>query len=120
MHGTVADMVARSDVSTSLRKGILEFCVLALVEHDDRYSTEIVTTLAESGNLTASEGTIYPLLARLRRSGLVESTWAESASGPPRRYYRISKTGVAALENFRNDWIAFRQAVDRIIGAENR
>lgn len=65
--------------------------------------------------MLTSEGTIYPLLSRLRRDGLVESTWSESPSGPPRRYYRITEAGRAALDAFRQEWSRFRAAVDSVV-----
>jgi PadR family transcriptional regulator, regulatory protein PadR len=65
--------------------------------------------------MVTSEGTIYPLLSRLRRDGLVESTWQESPSGPPRRYYRLTESGRAALETFKREWDRFRDAVDHFV-----
>jgi PadR family transcriptional regulator PadR len=105
-----------AQLSTSLRRGTLEFCVLALVEHDDRYGTEIVRRLGEERGLAASEGTIYPLLSRLRRVGWIDSKWRESATGPPRRYYSLTDDGRAALAHFRTEWVSFRQTVDRLVG----
>jgi PadR family transcriptional regulator, regulatory protein PadR len=103
-------------LSTGLRRGTLEFCVLAMVEHEDRYGTEIVRRLGQEPNLAAGEGTIYPLLSRLRRLGWMDSKWAESPSGPPRRYYALTAAGRAALEHFRIEWVSFRQTVDRLVG----
>jgi PadR family transcriptional regulator PadR len=62
-----------------------------------------------------SEGTIYPLLSRLRRDGLVETTWRESSTGPPRRYYRLTKDGRASLAAFKDEWGRFRDAVDDLV-----
>ena len=103
-------------LSTSLRRGTLEFCVLAMVEHEDRYGTEIVRGLGEEASLAASEGTIYPLLSRLRRAGWLDSKWSESPSGPPRRYYTLTDGGRSALAHFRAEWVSFRQTVDRLVG----
>ncbi|MBV8948748.1 MAG: PadR family transcriptional regulator, partial [Solirubrobacterales bacterium] len=77
-------------VISQLRRGVLEFCVLALLQSDDRYGLELVRALSEGTGLVTTEGTLYPLLGRLRREGAVETTWRESPSGPPRRYYRIT------------------------------
>jgi PadR family transcriptional regulator, regulatory protein PadR len=109
-------MADAAPLSTSLRRGTLEFCVLALVEREDRYGNELVRRLGDEPNLAASEGTIYPLLSRLRRVGWLDSKWAESPSGPPRRYYALTAAGRAALENFRSEWVSFRQTVDRLVG----
>ncbi len=67
------------------------------------------------GQIIASEGTLYPLLARLRRNGLVETSWRESNSGPPRRYYHLTSDGELALASFKKQWRVFRDAVDEIL-----
>jgi PadR family transcriptional regulator len=99
-----------------MRRGTLQYCVLALLAGDQRYGFDLVRALAEADGMVTSEGTIYPLLARLRRDGFVESTWQESPSGPPRRYYRLTDGGHAALEGFRREWSRFRDAVDHFVG----
>jgi PadR family transcriptional regulator len=99
---------------TELRRGIVEHCVLALIRDHESYAFEIVRVLGAQG-LVTSEGTIYPLLARLRRDGLVATVWRESSSGPPRRYYRITDDGRRALDAFVVDWTAFRDAVDALL-----
>lgn len=98
-----------------LRRGVLESCVLALVRDEESYGFDIVRALTAAGNLLTSEGTIYPLLARLRRDGLVTTTWRESESGPPRRYYRITDEGCRALDAFVTDWQRFTAAVDALL-----
>ena len=98
-----------------LRRGSVEHCVLALLSHGERYGFDLARTLADSGGLIGSEGTIYPLLARLRKNGLVESTWQESAEGPPRRYYQLTEAGQLALTAFIDHWKVFRAAVDGIL-----
>ena len=112
-------MADGSELSSSLRRGTLEFCVLAIVETQDRYSTEIVRSIGMEKQLTTSEGTIYPMLSRLRRSGLLGGEWVESANGPPRRYYHLTDAGKLALENFRREWVQFSRAVDRIVRTED-
>ena len=84
-----------------MRKGTLQYCVLALLADEERYGFDLVRSLAETDGMVTSEGTIYPLLSRLRRDGLVETTWRESTSGPPRRYYQLTAAGRAALDAFR-------------------
>ena len=100
---------------TELRRGVLEYCVLAVVRDDESYAFDIVRELASAGELVTSEGTIYPLLSRLRRDRLVTTTWRESDAGPPRRYYRITDDGRRALDGFALDWARFRRAVDAIL-----
>ncbi|MFI8209306.1 PadR family transcriptional regulator [Streptomyces werraensis] len=101
-----------SKVESQLRKGVLEYCVLALMRDEPRYGVELVQSLEASGTLAASQGTVYPLLSRLRRADLVSTTWRESPSGPPRRYYQLTDAGLAALDDFAQIWPAFRDAVD--------
>jgi len=109
-------MVAtRETTMPQLRRGVLEFCVLALLRDDERYGFELVRTLAGADGLVTSEGTLYPLLGRLRREGLVETTWRESRSGPPRRYYRVTAPGRAALGAFSEEWARFRASVDTML-----
>jgi PadR family transcriptional regulator, regulatory protein PadR len=76
---------------------------------------DLVRTLAQADGLITSEGTIYPLLSRLRRDGLVTTTWHESSSGPPRRYYGLTPAGHQALELFTAEWDRFTNAVDRLL-----
>ena len=104
---------------TELSRGVVEHCVLALVRDEESYAFEIVRALGERG-LVTSEGTIYPLLARLRRDGLVETTWRESDSGPPRRYYRITAAGRHILDGFTTDWTTFCAAVDSLLADGER
>jgi PadR family transcriptional regulator, regulatory protein PadR len=101
-------------VLANLRRGTIEFCVLALVQDEPRYALDLARDLADAELLT-SEGTLYPLLSRLRRDGLVSTSWVESPSGPPRRYYRTTAAGSRALTGFSGHWVAFRDAVDRLI-----
>jgi PadR family transcriptional regulator PadR len=107
-------MVAAS-VFTQLRRGTLEYCVLALLRGRERYGFELVRALGDVDGLVTSEGTIYPLLGRLRRDGLVDTSWQESESGPPRRYYRLTSQGLHALDTFAEDWVRFRDSVDKIL-----
>ena len=114
--GTLQYMVAKQDaLLAQMRRGTLEYCVLALLAEEERYGFDLVRGLAEMDGMVTSEGTIYPLLGRLRRDGLVETTWQESPAGPPRRYYRLTESGRAALEGFRLEWRRFRDAVDHFV-----
>ena len=109
-------MVATQDaLLAQMRRGTLQYCVLSLLADEERYGFDLVRGLAEMDGMVTSEGTIYPLLSRLRRDGLVESSWQESPSGPPRRYYRLTDAGRSALEAFRLEWRRFRDAVDNFV-----
>jgi PadR family transcriptional regulator PadR len=110
-------MVAGEAQLTQMRRGAIEYCVLALLRDRERYGFELVRELSAADGLVTSEGTVYPLLTRLRREGLVETTWQESNQGPPRRYYSITSEGNQSLESFVDQWTRFRSAVDRMLEA---
>jgi PadR family transcriptional regulator PadR len=98
-----------------MRRGAIEYCVLALLQSEDRYGFEITRELSEADGLVTSEGTVYPLLTRLRNDGMVDTYWRESTEGPPRRYYRITPNGKRALKSFVEQWARFRDSVDAIL-----
>jgi len=89
--------------------------VLALPERRPHYGFDLVQESAQVDGMVTSEGTIYPLLGRLRRDHLVDTDWQESSSGPPRRYYRLTADGERALELFRDEWLVFRTGVDTLL-----
>ena len=105
---------------SQLRRGVLEYCVLALLREQERYGFELVRSLSAVDGLVTSEGTIYPLLTRLRKEALVSTFWQESDSGPPRRYYRLTDAGAAALTTFSDDWARFRDGVDALLTSGGR
>ncbi|MGW3042404.1 PadR family transcriptional regulator [Kitasatospora sp. NPDC001159] len=102
-------------VATQLRKGVLEYCVLALLRDGPRYGVELLQELGRYPMLATSQGTIYPLLSRLRRAGLADTFLRDSASGPSRRYYTLTDAGRGALEEFTALWPAFRETVDHVL-----
>jgi len=97
-----------------LKKGVLEMCVLALVSGGDNYAYDIASRMAEAVGM--GEGTIYPLMRRMQNDGLVSTYLQESESGPPRKYYRLTKSGALALKNQIAEWLAFESAVRKILG----
>jgi PadR family transcriptional regulator, regulatory protein PadR len=103
---------------SQLRRGALELCVLSLLGEQELYGFELVRRLSEVDGMVTTEGTIYPLLSRLRREGWVTTSWQESESGPPRRYYALSKDGERALAAAREEWSRFRDAVDTLLQGE--
>ena len=108
-------MAVTTAVAAQLRRGVLEYCVLALLLDDDRYGFELVRTLSAVDGMVTSEGTVYPLLSRLKKEGLVATTWRDSDSGPPRKYYAITAGGRLALAQFQQEWRGFRAAVDSFL-----
>jgi PadR family transcriptional regulator PadR len=105
---------------TELRRGVLGPCVLALLEERPRFGLELVRDLDDAGNLLSSDGTVYPLLNRLRDAKLVTSEWRDEDGERPRRYYSITRDGRQALEEFRSDWSGFAVAVGRVLGRPAR
>lgn len=111
---------ATDKLLAQLRRGSIEYCVLALLRDRDRYGFELTKALAAADGLVTSEGTVYPLLARLRQDGLVETSWVESSQGPPRRYYQLTREGREALEAFVVQWRRYRDAIDQLLDEEVR
>ncbi len=101
-----------------MRRGAIEYCVLALLRNEARYGFDLTRRLSESDGLVTSEGTVYPLLSRLRNDGLVDTFWQESPHGPPRRYYELTEDGREALDSFTAQWRRFRDAVDQLISED--
>jgi PadR family transcriptional regulator, regulatory protein PadR len=120
--GTMYCMVPGEDTNwlAQIRRGVAEQCVLALLTGGEKYGFELARELGARGQIIASEGTLYPLLARLRRNGLVETSWRESNAGPPRRYYHLTRDGELALASFTKQWRVFRDAVDEILSEGSR
>ena len=102
------------NVLTQLRRGTIEYCVLAVLADSEEYAFELVRRLSAVDGLVTSEGTIYPLLARLRRDGLVTTTWQESDAGPPRKYYQLTPAGHRGLAGFTEE--AELRADDLVVG----
>jgi PadR family transcriptional regulator PadR len=101
-------------IPIQLKKGALEMCVLALLARGESYAYEIASTLASG--IGMGEGTIYPLMRRMQDDGLVDTRLVESSSGPPRKYYRLTPAGRAALIAQKREWLMFTGAVDRLLG----
>ncbi|MEA5153184.1 PadR family transcriptional regulator [Raineyella sp.] len=110
----------RADHLTQLRKGALELAVLALLDRAPSYGFEIVEGLAGLSGLEATTGTIYPLLTRLKNSGLVGTTWRESPKGPPRKYYTLSDAGRTELADQAAAWRQVVAAMDTLLREESR
>ena len=104
-----------ADVGAQLRKGVVEYCVLGLLDREPMYGWQLSELLTSRG-LIASIGTLYPMLTRLRTQGLVSTFEQASESGPTRKYYRLTDAGVQELAAFREQWADFSSAVDDIVG----
>lgn len=102
------------NTQAQMRKGILEFCILSILEKKEAYPSEILETLKEA-KLIVVEGTLYPLLTRLKNMELLAYRWEESNSGPPRKYYCLTKMGQTFLEELQSTWNELHTAVSKII-----
>jgi len=100
---------------TELRRGVLGPCVLALLEVRPRFGLELVRDLSAADGLLTSDGTVYPLLNRLRDAGLVTSQWRDAEGERARRYYSITQAGRASLAEFRDDWAQFAATVGAVL-----
>ncbi|MDP1620844.1 MAG: PadR family transcriptional regulator [Bacteroidales bacterium] len=101
--------------NAQMRKGVLELCILAIIAAQDAYASDIITKLKEA-RLIVVEGTLYPLLTRLKNDGLTVYRWEESKSGPPRKYHQITEPGKRALAELKSDWQNLITSVEKIIG----
>ena len=102
--------------ATQLRKGILEYCVLSALAEAPLYGYDIVRQLRDIECLVISEGTIYPILSRLKKEGLVDTYLEESPEGPARKYYRLTARGKAMLEKMKAAWTDITAGVRRACG----
>ena len=101
------------NVKSQMRKGMLEYCVMLLLSKKSYYSSDIIDEL-ERANLIVVEGTLYPLLSRLKKEALLDYDWQESPSGPPRKYYKLTPEGKAVLEALEESWQQLAGTVEGI------
>jgi len=101
-------------LDTQLKKGVLEMCVLTVLERKDCYGYELVSDISKT--IAISEGTIYPLLRRLKNEEYVDTYLQESTDGPPRKYYRLTKKGKAASEELLKEWKEFNININQLLG----
>jgi PadR family transcriptional regulator PadR len=106
------------NTTAQMRKGILEFCILSLISGHDLYTSEILEAL-KKGKMLVVEGTVYPLLTRLKNADLLHYRWEESSSGPPRKYYSLTPKGEAFLSELQKVWSELNKAVKTITQNKN-
>ncbi|RMF29658.1 MAG: PadR family transcriptional regulator [Bacteroidetes bacterium] len=100
------------NAKAQMRKGVLELCILSIIAREEAYPSDIIRKLKEA-ELIVVEGTLYPLLTRLKNAGLIHYNWRESKSGPPRKYYHITEEGKAFLEGLMATWNQLVRAVNQ-------
>lgn len=101
------------NTKAQMRKGILEFCILSLIEQREMYVSDLIDEL-KKGKLDVVEGTLYPLLTRLKNGEFLSYRWEESTGGPPRKYYQITEKGKLFLAELRNTWNELTESVNDI------
>jgi len=101
------------NTKAQMRKGVLEFCILSILSDGDAYPTEIIERMKQA-RLVVVEGTLYPLLTRLKNMGLLSYRWEESTSGPPRKYYRLTELGQQFLRELESTWDDLVASVDQV------
>lgn len=101
------------NAKSQMRKGMLEYCVLLLLSREAAYANDIIVRLKDA-ELIVVEGTLYPLLTRLKREGLLSYEWRESSQGPPRKYYALTDEGRTFLKGLDVAWTALTHTVDRL------
>jgi len=106
------------NTQTQMRKGILEYCILSIIGRGETYASDIIAEL-KTAQLLVVEGTLYPLLTRLKNNGLLTYNWVESTSGPPRKYYTLSADGRNVLEQLDKTWHELVFAVQTAVGKNN-
>ena len=106
------------NTKAQMRKGILEFCILSLIHQREMYVSDLIDEL-KKGKLDVVEGTLYPLLTRLKNSEFLSYRWEESTGGPPRKYYQITEKGKLFLNELQNTWIELTDSVNQITKKQN-
>ena len=106
------------NTQVQMRKGILEFCILHIISRGEVYASDMLEELT-AAKIMVVEGTLYPLLTRLKNAGLVEYKWVESVSGPPRKYYTLTITGQEFLNDLQNTWDELVASTQQIIKHKN-
>ncbi len=101
------------NTKAQMRKGILEFCILLVISRDRVYASEILTEL-KTADLLVVEGTLYPLLSRLRTLGFLDHSWEESKSGPPRKYYTLTDKGKDVLKELKTTWKTLSTSINSL------
>jgi PadR family transcriptional regulator PadR len=101
------------NVKSQMRKGLLEYCILLLLEKEQAYASDVITKLQDA-RLIVVEGTLYPLLTRLKNSELLSYQWVESTQGPPRKYYSLTPKGEEFLSELEASWSDLNRTIEHI------
>ena len=107
------------NTKAQMRKGVLEYCILSILRDGEAYTSDILETL-KGAKMLVVEGTIYPLLTRLKNAGLLAYRWEESTSGPPRKYYALTETGQLFLNELNTTWSDLQMAVKKVTSEKTK
>ena len=102
-----------SNLKSQMRKGLLEYCIRSIISRDEAYASDILDILKTS-QLLVVEGTLYPLLTRMKNEGLLSYRWQESTGGPPRKYYTLTPDGQQLLQQLHQEWQTISTAISQI------
>ena len=100
-----------------MRKGVLEFCILSIIQREEAYPSDIIEEMKKA-HLNILEGTLYPLLTRLKNADLLAYRWVESSGGPPRKYFSLTEKGAAFYKELETTWREMSDSVERVIGGK--
>jgi len=107
------------NTQSQMRKGILEYCILSIIDQDEIYASDIISQLKDA-ELIIVEGTLYPLLTRLKNAGLLKYTWKESVQGPPRKYYSLTENGKIFLKELHGTWSSLSNSVKKLTNSNTK
>ncbi|MEN9371662.1 MAG: hypothetical protein RLZZ64_737 [Bacteroidota bacterium] len=107
------------NTQSQMRKGVLEFCILSIIQRGEAYPSDIIEEMRKA-NLNLLEGTLYPLLTRLKNADLLNYRWVESSGGPPRKYFSLTEKGAAFYKDLENTWREMADGVERVIKNEGQ
>jgi PadR family transcriptional regulator PadR len=102
------------NTASQMKKGVLEFCILSIIKKGEAYPSDIIEKM-KTANFILFEGTLYPLLTRLKNAELLSYRWVESNSGPPRKYFSLTEKGIAFYNELENTWNELAGAVKKVI-----
>jgi PadR family transcriptional regulator PadR len=105
------------NTASQMRKGVLEFCILSVIQRGEAYPSDIIEEMKKA-NLSILEGTLYPLLTRLKNADLLTYRWVESSGGPPRKYFSLTEKGAAFYQELENAWREMAEGVERVVGSK--
>ena len=101
------------NAKSQMRKGVLEYCILSIISRQEVYTSDILDALRQA-DLLVVEGTLYPLLSRLKNNGLLKYRWQESTDGPPRKYFTLTDEGVQLLDALNQEWGIISKAINKL------